>query len=646
MLLIAPYQGFADRFVEIFEEHNRLNARGVYDTDQYRLEVVVASCPSEIRDLNLDVEVVISRGFVSEGLRRMEYFVPLVEIPVAAGDLVLCLHKAKTDFNCRQVAVLGAHNMVMGADKLGAAVGLKVHQFVLDSTDEIHAAVEKAVSTGLDVIIGGVVTCRYAEEMGSRHVLLESGKETIWHSIAEAKRLAYVSRRAEEKTENLKAILNQSLEGIIALDNNERIAVFNQGASKILSIAPGNALGKSIAQILPSLHCTPPAGGEDGLAPEIIRHNEKNLSVSCTTMSLRGESIGRVFTLQEVSRIQELETRIREKIYIRGHIAKHTFEDIIGDSRRIHEVLRTAKKYSGVDSSILITGKTGTGKELFAQSIHNYSPRKGGPFVAVNCAALSESLLESELFGYADGAFTGASKGGKPGLFELAHRGTLFLDEISEIPPRLQGRLLRAIQEKEIMRVGHDRVIPVDARIITATNKDLTEMVNSGAFREDLYYRLDILKLELPDLSERREDIPAIAEYWVQKYSRQFKMQDIGITEKAKKFLMNADWPGNIRQLRNICERLVVLSQCNIIDVRDVEIVMRGIPPQGDIRETDRSRPIPVSRDVFQEEARDYERERLVGALKQSGYNKLKAAHLLGVSRTTLWRRMKDLQLV
>jgi transcriptional regulator with PAS, ATPase and Fis domain len=637
MLLIAPYQAFADRFVEIFEEHNGLKTRGEYDTGSYRLEVVVASSPSEIKDLNLDVEVVISRGFVSEGLRRLEYFVPLVEIPVAAGDLVLSLHKAKTEFTCRQVAVLGAQNMVMGAEKLGDAMGLEVHQFVLDSTDEIRGAVEKAMAAGFEVIIGGVLTCRYAEEMGGRSVLLESGKESIWHSIAEAKRLAYVSRRAEEKTENLKVILNQSLEGIIALDRNDRIAVFNQGAAKILSIPPGNALGKSIARILPGLNCTEPPGGDDGMVPEIIRHNGKNLSVGCAAMSLRGESIGRVFTLQEVSRIQELETRIREKIYIRGHIAKHTFEDIIGTSRRIHEVLRTAKKYSRVDSSVLITGKTGTGKELFAQSIHNYSPRKAGPFVAVNCAALSESLLESELFGYADGAFTGATKGGKPGLFELAHRGTLFLDEISEIPPRLQGRLLRAIQEKEIMRVGHDRVIPVDARIITATNKDLTEMIGSGSFREDLYYRLDILKLELPDLSERREDIPAIAEYWIRQYSRQFKIDDIEVTEKAKNYLMNAGWPGNIRQLRNICERLVVLSRCNSIDVRDVEIVMR---------DKDMSRPVRTSGDFFREEARDFERERLAGALKEAGYNKLKAARLLGVSRTTLWRRMKEFQLV
>jgi transcriptional regulator with PAS, ATPase and Fis domain len=533
----------------------------------------------------------------------------------------------------------------MGVGKYGELFNMHIRECALDSTDEIETMVRKIAGEGRDVIIGGVRTCSYARELSVPHILLESGKESMWHGITEAKRLAYVSRRVEEQSENLKAILNKSYEGIIALDPEERVTVFNHAASQILSIAPGNALGKTLPQLLPALKNPRFSDSDDDLAPEIIHHNDKVLSVRRTAMTLRGESIGRIYALQEVSRIQELETRIREKIYVRGHVAKHTFEDIIGESACIHEVIRVAKKYSGVDSSILIFGKTGTGKELFAGSIHNYSPRKNGPFVAVNCAALSESLLESELFGYADGAFTGASKGGKLGLFELAHRGTLFLDEISEIPPRLQGRLLRAIQEKEIMRLGHDRVIPVDVRIISASNRNLLDLVKAGVFREDLYYRLDILKLELPDLARRRDDIPAIAEYWIERFCSQFKMERLSMTEKAKAMLKNTDLPGNIRQLRNICERLVVLSQGRVIDIRDVEVVVQPAASREDqvFRETGES---DRSDSTFLSEMRAYERERVAGALKHSGYNKQKAAGILGISRTTLWRRMKELELV
>lgn len=460
----------------------------------------------------------------------------------------------------------------------------------------------------------------------------------MWHSITEAKRLAHVSRRVEEQSENLKAILNKSFEGVIAVDASEKITVFNRAASRILSKSSLDALGKPVDQVIPGLKGTTLTETEDGSIPEIIQYEKKQLSVRGTSVRLRGESIGRIYTLQEVSKIQELETRLREKIYLRGHYAKHTFEDIIGTSPAILSAIHTAKRYSVVDSNILILGKTGTGKELFAQSIHNYSPRKNGPFVAVNCAALPESLLESELFGYVEGAFTGASKGGKPGLFELAHRGTLFLDEISEIPPKLQGRLLRAIQEKEIMRLGHDRVIPVDVRIIAASNKNLLELVKAGTFREDLYYRIDILTLELPELAKRREDIPAIAEYWIRQFTIQFGLTPVQLTDRAKRKLMMLEFPGNIRQLRNLCERLVVLSQCQVIDERDVESAVATYPTV-----TESMKP-PVS--TFRDAIEQFERERVLTALKQAAYNKNVAAKALGISRTTLWRRMKELELI
>lgn len=244
-----------------------------------------------------------------------------------------------------------------------------------------------------------------------------------------------------------------------------------------------------------------------------------------------------------------------EKKYLRGHIAKHYFDDIIHESEVVKRTIDIAKSYSDVDSNILIIGETGTGKEMYSQSIHNHSSRKNKPFVAINCAALPESLLESELFGYAEGAFTGAMKGGKQGIFELAHQGTLFLDEIGEISPSLQSRLLRVLQEREVMRIGDDKVIPVDVRIIAATNKNLLEMVKNNEFREDLYYRLSVLDLHLPSLREYKDDIPLLVHHFVRSFT---KNEPVQITDEAMERLKQEQWEGNIRQLQNFCELMLV----------------------------------------------------------------------------------------
>ena len=378
---------------------------------------------------------------------------------------------------------------------------------------------------------------------------------------------------------------------------------------------------------------------------ELIRYNETNLAMNIVPIRLKSQRFGTVFTFQDVTQIQEMENKIRKEIYHRGHVAKHTFKDIDGGSKEIAHVIEIAKRFSKVDSNILLLGETGTGKELFAQSIHNFSHRKKGPFVAVNCAALPESLLESELFGYAEGAFTGAAKGGKPGLFELAHKGTIFLDEISEISPKLQGRLLRVLQEREIMRLGHDRVIPVDIRIVSATNKNLHALVKDGNFREDLYYRLDILKIELPPLRERREDIVPLAEHIIAGFCAQFGKANIPLSPAAKVRLQDCQWMGNIRELSNMCERLVVLNQKGTIDEGDVLAVLPRMDGGSTSDRAGQARESQETDDEFDEQVRGLEKERIKTVLKKMGNHKIRASKHLGVSRTTLWRRMKELDM-
>ncbi|MDF2524212.1 MAG: Transcriptional regulator containing AAA-type ATPase, and DNA-binding domain [Clostridiales bacterium] len=568
------------------------------------------------------------------------------------------------------MGVIGPISMILGAEGLSDIVGPKIKTYITKYHAHLQELVEQAASEGCEIIIGGIKVIKYARDIGLQGILLHTGKESLWHAITEAKRVARISRIEQEKTQLFRTILDHAYEGVIAVDKKNEISVFNSTAQKILRINRKDAAGSNANDIIPKSKLIELLEDEAERLDEIIGYRDIQLAVNKVPIMLKNENVGNVITFQDVTRIQELDGKIREKIHARGHVAKHNFDDIIGISEKIKETKQIAKRISKVDSNTLIIGETGTGKELFAQSIHNSSPRSKGPFVAVNCAALPENLLESELFGYVEGAFTGAAKGGKPGLFELAHKGTIFLDEIAELSLKLQGRLLRVIQEKEIMRLGHDRVIPVNVRIITATNKDLFAMVTKGDFREDLYYRLDVLKLSLPPLIDRREDIPLIVNKLLHSYAHLSEFKDISISENAMKLMQSFGWPGNIRELGNICERLIVFSQSPIIDEKSVTTILdrRGSvsPIEGrsgnnmhslvnnnepeNIKEVIDNKvyekPKKYLRKDENEESKDLERQRIQEALELEKYNKAKTAERLGIHRTTLLRRMKELNII
>ncbi|MBP2667108.1 MAG: proprionate catabolism activator, Fis family, partial [Firmicutes bacterium] len=322
---------------------------------------------------------------------------------------------------------------------------------------------------------------------------------------------------------------------------------------------------------------------------------------------------------------------IRKKIYAGGHTATFTFSDVIGNSRTILDAVAVAKEFAVTDSSVLITGETGTGKEVFAQSIHNASKRSQKPFVAINCAALPPQILESELFGYVGGAFTGANQKGKPGLLEIAHGGTLFMDEIAEMDYAIQSKLLRVIQEKKVMRLGSDRVLPVDVRIIAATNKNLKQRVLERQFRADLYYRLNVLRLRLPPLRERREDIGQFARILLRRFEKN-SVHTLQWKPESIDRLTQYEWPGNVRELQNTVERVVAVCRQDFITPELVTRMMRdddADDPSGPFR----IMPAAGSADEIRQ------------ALEKTRGKQLEAAKLLGISRSTLWRRMKTLGL-
>lgn len=324
-----------------------------------------------------------------------------------------------------------------------------------------------------------------------------------------------------------------------------------------------------------------------------------------------------------------------ENIYLREQI-EGRFKEIIGKSEKIQAMFEEIDIISGTDTTVLIYGESGTGKELIAQAIHNRSPRKDGRLIKVHCGALPETLLEAELFGYEKGAFTGALKQ-KMGRFELAHKGTLFLDEIGDISPTIQMKLLRVVQERQFERVGGTETIDVDVRIICATRKDLKQEVQKGNFREDLYYRLNVVPIIVPPLRERREDILFLIEHFLKKFSKEMKRPIKGLSPKAKELLIRYHYPGNVRELENAVERAMALGRGDEIHPWDLPEEIRGTEGAINAGPAIGEASAPLKKAV-----KDLEREHINRILEQVGGNKTKAAEVLGISRKTLWEKCKE----
>lgn len=581
-------------------------------------------------------DVFVSRGGTALFLKSAGIRTPVVELPVTGQDMARALEKARqlAGRSRPRIGVVAFSNMMLDLEAFAPLLDMDLCCISVESENDVEAAIERALAAGAEVLLGGVITTRVASERGIPAVLLRSGEAAFLQAFREARSVAHARRLEKQKAEAFKAILDYAYEGIVSVDRHGEITVFNPAAERLTGVSSCYAVGRKLDRVIPELNLAETlASGQEQLG-DLIDLGRSKFLASRVPIKVNGEVVGAIATFQDVTRIQQMEAKVRREIYSKGHVAKFSFRDIMGESEVIKQAIRTAKDYAHTDSAVLIIGETGVGKELFAQSIHQESRRKNGPFVAVNCAALPESLLESELFGYVEGAFTGANPKGKPGLFELAHGGTIFLDEVSEIPLRLQGRLLRILQEREVMRLGHDRVIPVDVRVICATNRDLREMVNQGLFRADLYWRLNVLLLKVPPLRERKDDLPILVSYFLSKFSRTFGSR-VTFTEGAMSELYRYGWPGNVRELENFCERVAVLEHGREVDS---DFVRRALDPldapscdEARCTELVSGKPIPLPGDIYR-------------VLKEAGGSKTRAAEILGIHRTTLWRRLKKLE--
>lgn len=405
----------------------------------------------------------------------------------------------------------------------------------------------------------------------------------------------------------LQTIIDTVHDGVIAVDDRKCITVFNPVAGKYLGLDTNELLGKTITSVN-NQNIIEIFNDQNYKKETFIRMNNYHLIVNIAEIRKSDQNSGMVVTLKDVSEIQRLEEELRIKTARQLYVARYTLEQTLGKSEIIKKTVELARKIASSNAPILIQGESGTGKELIAQGIHNASPRKNGPFIAINFAALSENLLESELFGYEEGAFTGARKGGSPGLFEQAHRGTFFLDEIGDAPLSFQVRILRVLQEKQVRRIGGARLIPIDVRIITATNRDLEELIAKGSFRQDLYYRLNVLPIAMPALRHRKTDIITLAQSF---YDRYFCNHKPVISAEAYFGLITPhfiayDWPGNIRELQNIVEYLVNICSDGIPTPEMLPKTLRkGNTTQG--------KPIDQDGDVFRRILREIKQHNKYG---------------------------------
>ncbi len=616
---IVPYPGMKEIVHLTFKNHPE------------RKNVLHKICVGtfERRDtLDLDTDILIARGFTAQALKKLS--VPFIEITVTGFDIVVALNKCLRRFKPKKIAIVGSLNMVYGVDEIKDIFSCELQSYQVEDPRELEAAVRQAREEGAEAVISGHAASVICEELGIPNVIIESGPKTVRHAVDEAIRTVRIMRQEGEKSARFKTIMDYTFEGIISTDGDGRITAINKYARSILADDGRSLEGARLSSLMPQFDMKAALSDGRKYLGELARIRDRTCMVNCVPL----DGAGMVVTFSDITRIQELEEQIRAKLYTKGLVAKYSFRDIIGGDPCFTEAVRVSEKFSKVDSNIFICGETGTGKELFAQSVHAASARRNHPFVAINCTALAEDLLESELFGYAEGAFTGASKGGKAGLFELAHRGTVFLDEIGDVSPKLQSRLLRVLQEREIMRIGHDRVIPIDIRIISASNRDLKNLVAEGKFREDLFYRLNVLKLCIPPLRMRRKDIAPLCRHFIQKNRRQLNSPLRDISPEAEEILRSYNWPGNVRELCNFCERLSVLADGEIAGIRDVRTCLEYAEPAADGEEMN-----PGSRRLA-----SLEKEIIQEALARST-SKKEAARLLGIDASTLWRKMKKLSI-
>ncbi len=594
------------------------------------------------KQMELDgIEVIIGRH--GTGLLMSKNLnIPVLCVPYGSLQLLKCMSKA-AEWGDRVLLPLYDEN-IEGIPELQKIFNIEIlclNRFDFKSSKDLLI---KGKELNCHVLLGGKSTTIEARELGYKAIEIPISKSALVNTIKNALSVAESRQRERERNQLNQKIIDSSLAGIITVDKNGYITSINSAAQSILNTKQDLISGQKITQVLPGTEIESLLQQGEEIRNKIETIDNDRFLLNCLPVIVKSNVVGGIINIQNISNVQTAEYEIRRTL-TRRFVAKYTINDFIHHSRKSKNIIERVKRFAVYDSTVLIIGQTGTGKEVIAQSIHNCSRRSKGPFVSINCASIPKDLLESELFGYEEGAFTGSRRGGKPGLFELAHGGTIFLDEIDSSPLEFQPLLLRVLQEREVMRVGGNRLIPIDLRVIAASSKRLDQQVIEGLFREDLYFRLNILTLHISPLRDRIEDLPFLAKFLILKKSRKNSLSPIKIPKECLDRLAKLPWLGNVRELSNFIEKLVILSEGKfelyIFDELYSELINYSLKNKSDSFKI---------KDNHQNELENKTEQKdiiiIKDALIKCNFNRDATARKLGISRTTLWRKIKDLNIM
>ncbi len=611
---------------EIRDSWERCYSLGV---DRYLRENSYIVTQAELRERQKKSRLLLETSTsVMDGLYR---FVAGTGFVVALTDADLCIVKIigdaeamdfATKANLREGALWAEQLVGTNAASLAVALNQPMNVFGYEHFCLFSSVAACSCAPIIDQ--GKISGC-----MGMIAPYNRVSNHTLGMVVASTKHIKY--RMAADRVKNYHtALMNSIQEGLFAIDANGYITYMNENCARFFKLSSEMALGRNIYDLLGSdeknhyFIQTVMSGRRTIDENFTISYNDEIFHFSITSNPLKPPSAdGAVVLIRESYRIKRL---VRNFI---GGQAKITFSDIVGKNPDFLHSVRTAGKAASSDSNILLLGESGTGKDIFAQSMHNASPRRNNPYLAINCAALPRELIASELFGYEEGAFTGARKGGNMGKFELADQGTIFLDEIGDMPLDLQASLLRVLEEKTVMRLGGTKQIPINVRIIAATNQNLELMMDENRFRRDLYYRLGVIRINIPALRNRQDDILLLATYFTKKICDRLNRPLMTLAAEVQEAFKNYEWPGNIRELQNLLEGAIQLSSGQVITM---DMIGGIIPKAAPATFT------PAADSTVQ----DLEKQMILDYLEKYKYNKSKVAAALGISRRTLYRRLAE----
>lgn len=579
------------------------------------------------------IDVLMSRGGTAAYLAQ-NFSIPVIRVNTGPYDILEALDEARQ--HSRSIAITTFNEPLVGLRLMEKVMNVSITEIVFSSLKELEKRIFSLSQSGNYCIVGGGPTISYAAKYGLNSVFLRTNRATLHSAFINADQLATLRKEETRKAYRLNAILDAAYDGIIAVDANGTVEIYNRAAEKALGISAVNAIGKNVADVVPNTRLDEILRTGVAEVGDLQEVGSVRILTNRVPVKRGSEVMGAVATFQESSKVVQAEQKIRKEATGSGRFrAKARFSDIVSESDIMEVKKKIAQNFAKSDLTVLLYGASGTGKELFAQSTHNASQRAANPFVAVNCGALPPTLLESELFGYEEGAFTGARRKGKYGLFELAHGGTIFLDEIDALPIEMQGRLLRVLQEREVLRIGGETIIPVDVRVVTATNKDPDVLVHEQKIREDLFYRLNVLYLEIPPLCERREDIQCLCEHFLALDNNESLRW---LVMKLQPFFQKYSWPGNVRELQSVVQRLSFFAD-SYDGRQDIREFIKVVSPQiytAVNPTTDRCRD-------FHNMVKEHEGELILKALKEYGTLDKTAKHL-GMGRSTLTRKLKQIR--